>query len=251
VDRRDARGLSPGAHRERGRPLTLYASPIRISSGAALTTGIARGALQLTGAASARTSKVVTTRIDGITLEAWVRWDGGTSLQSVVYNGNQSTNGYGIYLQNGAVRLLAGGRGWTDCTGCSLVQGEWTHLAAVRDGYSWLIYQDGLRRTAANAQLQPLPPAGALSIASNPAGLDRLIGAIDEVRVWTIARTAQQIAAAHAQSLPGDEPDLAAYYRMDDGGGAIAADSAGARPATLLGGPTWITSGAPLATVAP
>jgi Concanavalin A-like lectin/glucanases superfamily len=237
---------SPGGH-----PLTLHGGPIWVSSGATLTTGIARGALQLTGAASARTSNVITTRTDGVTLEAWVRWDGGTALQGVVYNGNSSSSGYGIYLANGTVQILAGGRGFSTCTTCVLVAGEWTHLAAVRTSGAWQIYQDGIAQTVSSATIVPAAPSGVLSLASNPGGGERLIGALDEVRVWTIARTAQQIATASTQSLPDDQPDLAAYYRLDDGSGSIAADSAGAHPATLYNAPTWITSGAPLATVAP
>jgi hypothetical protein len=234
-----------------GHPLTLYSSPIWISSGATLTTGIARDALQLTGAASARASNVATTLTNGITLEAWVRWDGGTSLQTVVYNGNSSTSGYGIYLENGGVKILAGGRGWSSCTTCSLVQGAWTHLAAARSNNTWSVFQDGLAQTVGNAQLSPAAPSGALSLASSPSGLERLIGAIDEVRVWTVARTGTQIAEGYTVSLTGTEPGLATYYRIDEGQGTVTNDVAGNLPVTLYSAPTWITSGALLATVEP
>ena len=41
-----------------------------------------------------------------------------------MYNGNSATSGYGIYLENGRVRILAGGVDWATCTTCALAQGE-------------------------------------------------------------------------------------------------------------------------------
>jgi hypothetical protein len=49
-------------------------------------------------------------------------------------------------------------------------------------------------------------------------------------------------------SLSGTEPDLVAYYRLDDGRGSVAADDVGNQPVTLFNAPLWVTSGAPLAT---
>lgn len=234
---------SPGNH-----PLTLQNSPIWISSGATLSTGIARNAIQLTGAAYAHASTVVTTRTDDVTLEGWVRWDGGTAAQAMLYNGDSSTSGYGIYLINGGVAILSGGIGWASCTTCSLTPGAWTYLAAVRSGGQWSIYQDGTARNVSNAALPSATPSGVFSIASSPSGGERLIGAIDEVRVWAIARTQQQITSDYGVSLSSTEPDLIAYYRIDEGTGSVTADAVGNHPITLYNAPTWTTSGALLAT---
>jgi hypothetical protein len=64
----------------------------------------------------------------------------------------------------------------------------------------------------------------------------------------TIARTQQQIADDYMVSLSGTEPDLVAYYRLDDGRGSVAAEAVGNQPVTLFNAPLWVTSGAPLAT---
>jgi hypothetical protein len=234
---------SPGNH-----PLALHDSPIWISSGATLSTGIARNAIQLTGAAYAHASTVVTTRTDGVTLEGWVRWDGGAAGQVMMYNGDSSTSGYGLYLASGTVSILSGGIGWARCTTCSLTPGVWAYLAAVRGNGEWSIYQDGAVQTVSNATLPSALPSGVFSIASDPAGGDRLTGAIDEVRVWAIARTAQQIATDYDASLSGTEPDLIAYYRLDEGTGSVTDDAVGNHPITLYNAPLWVTSGALLAT---
>ena len=233
------------------RTLTLHGSPIWVSSGATLSTGIAVDALQFTGAASGHASTVVTARTEDITLEAWVRWDGGTGAQAVFYNGDSSFNGYGLYLSGGGVSLLAGGVGWAGCDGCRLTPGVWASLAAVRSGGQWQIYQNGDAQTVTGATIAAVPPSGVFSIASSPAGGERLIGALDEVRVWGVARTAQQIADGYTVSLSGTEPDLIAYYRMDEGSGSIADDTAGNHPISLVNAPTWQTSGALLATAQP
>lgn len=105
------------------------------------------------------------------------------------------------------------------------------------------LYQDAVPQAVSNAMLSSAPPAGVLSIASSPAGGERLNGAIDEVRVWTIARTEQQIADNYTVSLAGTEPDLMAYYRLDEGRGAVAHDAAGNHPITLYNAPRWATRG--------
>jgi len=110
------------------------------------------------------------------------------------------------------------------------------------------IYQDAQAQTVTNAAVPSAAPAGGLSIAGGPQGGERLIGALDELRVWTVARTAQDIADSYTVSLSGLEPGLAAYYRLDEGRGSLARDALGGQSIVLVNAPLWITSGAPLAT---
>ena len=56
-------------------------------------------------------------------------------------------------------------------------------------------------------------------------------GDIDEVRVWHVARTEEQIANAASKTLIGAEPGLAGYWNFDD---ATAADVTGATAAGTL-----------------
>ncbi|MCP4662401.1 MAG: LamG domain-containing protein, partial [bacterium] len=63
-----------------------------------------------------------------------------------------------------------------------------------------------------------------------------------ELRIWRLARTAEEILAGMHQRLTGDEPDLAACWPLDDGTGELAANRRttlpgadhGATPATLV-----------------
>jgi len=236
-----------------GHTLTLAGSPIWISSGAAITTGIARYALQMSGDAALSASAVATTATDNLTLEAWVRWDGGTAAQAVIYNGDTSSNGYGLYLDNGTPRVFVGGAGWVTCTTCKLTAGRFTHLAAVRAAGSWQIYQDGSAGSVDTIGPAPVTPSGVLSLASNSLGGEGLIGAIDDVRIWNVARSPQQIAQNATVSLTGYETGLVQYFRIDEGNGTAVHDVQGTMITPLnvivsAGSPVWVTSGAGLAT---
>ncbi|HEX3764481.1 MAG TPA: LamG domain-containing protein [Kofleriaceae bacterium] len=239
---------SPGNH-----PLSLVGPPTWISSGATLSTGIALDDAEFSGAAAGTTSTVVTTRTDGITLESWVRWDGGPNVQEVMYNGMPASNGYGLYLSNGNVLLLSG-VALVTCTSCALATGDWHHLAAVLSQSQWTVYEDGEPQTVWNGLVPTASPSGVFTIGAGPPGAGAfgaapLIGAVDEIRVWGVPRTAQQIQASYNMSLAGDEPDLLAYYRFDEGSGTVADDTAGNHPISLTR-TTWATSGALLKTAA-
>jgi len=97
---------------------------------------------------------------------------------------------------------------------------EWHHLAVTWDGIKFKIYFDG-------ALCDTETIKGSSLIESNEARLgtgyldtldkDRFKGAMDEVRMWKIARTEQEIMEYKDLRLNGNEPGLITYYRMDEG----------------------------------
>lgn len=221
------------------------------SSDAITSPNFAFNALQFRGSQFALTSAVATTASDNLTLEAWVRWDGGTAGQTILYNGNSSTSGYGLYVKSGgAVSVLLGGVGWVDCTTCLLSPGVWTHLAAERHMGMWMFLQDGGSRSASSGQtLTPNPPSGQFSIGADPSGAEPFNGAVDEVRIWNTALPPASIQQERTVALFGNENGLAGYYRLDEGGGATSADASPANhPLGLKNNPIWISSGATLST---
>jgi len=60
--------------------------------------------------------------------------------------------------------------------------------------------------------------------ASQSFGFPGWAGVMDEVRIWKIARTPQQILDNMRVVLKPTEPGLVAYYRFSEGSGAFADD---------------------------
>ena len=72
-------------------------------------------------------------------------------------------------------------------------------------------------------------------------------GLIDEVRLWSIPRSDQEIADNMNRALFGDEAGLLGYWRMDESSGQVIYDSVGRMHGSLglnsyvqLDDPTWV-----------
>jgi len=211
--------------------------------------------LTLNGSSHYLDADVVTTATDNVTLEAWVNWDGQSSgSQGIIYHGNSSNSGYGIFLYSGAtparaLTILCGGKDWVTSS-TALPTGGWHHVAAVRENGTWKLYLDGSERSLNNTGVVPNTPAGKCNLGSSTSGGDKFKGKIDEVRIWTVARSQSQIRSSYA-SLAGNETGLVAYWRLDEGSGTTTGDGSGhGKTATLYGSPTWGTSTAPVTTPA-
>jgi hypothetical protein len=102
----------------------------------------------------------------------------------------------------------------------------WTHLAGVSDGTTLRLYVNGTLVASAPSPGIPAAPAGV------PFSLGRAIladggtnfypfpGYARQVRLWSVARTATQIAASLGESLPTDRAGLVAAWPLDDEPGA-------------------------------
>ncbi|MGX8906129.1 LamG-like jellyroll fold domain-containing protein [Streptomyces netropsis] len=122
----------------------------------------------------------------------------------------------------------------------------WHHWACVYDhgARRQTVYRDG-------------EEAGSRTTGSGYAGTGALLlgralaqGAraeLDEVRVWDRARTSEELKRDKGVRLIGNDPGLVAYYRFDEGSGTRLFDQTDhARHGELIGGPTWVTSQAPV-----
>ncbi len=84
----------------------------------------------------------------------------------------------------------------------------------------------------------------------------RLEGEMDEIRIWSIARTADQIKQTMNSALCGDENGLVGYWRFNEGEGQIVEDYSrfgnhgtrgdNADPDGEANDPTWVLSEIPL-----
>jgi hypothetical protein len=193
------------------------------------------------------------------TIEAWV-FPTATGERVIV---SKDKNGDG----NNQFRLgLSGGKAYfmeTDASGndgglwksgayqlaspSALPLSKWTHVAVTKAGKAFSLLIDGVvvksftaSATITHAGTQPFR-IGAREAA------DALVGAIDEVRLWNVARTADAIACDRARGVgPGTAQyaSLVAYWPIDDGSGTKVHDALGLHDGTFSGSPGWSAPGA-------
>ena len=143
----------------------------------------------------------------------------------------------------------------TNAVDLSALVGGWHHLAITYDGRGGstaaegiAIYIDGvavpLWRWADAGYVAMENLAFPLEIGHASDLADQYDGALDELRLWNVARTPAQILATMNADLVGTETGLAAYWRFNEGAGATVADDSPANhAATLLAGTAWLVGG--------
>ncbi len=108
----------------------------------------------------------------------------------------------------------------------TIVAGKWYHVAAVMDRTtgSQRVYIDGVLKASSTISTTATASSSApLLIGDTPevnGSYSPFLGRIDDVRVWSIVRTATQIAAAKDAPLdPADHTGLALYLPLDESEG--------------------------------
>jgi len=84
-----------------------------------------------------------------------------------------------------------------------------------------------------------------LRLGSLATGTNFFQGELDEVRLWNVARTADEISQSLVYPLSGSESNLVAYWKLDEGAGTTATSTTNGYPASLFG-PEWTPSTLPL-----
>jgi hypothetical protein len=120
------------------------------------------------------------------------------------------------------------------------VNDDWHHLALAYDGTWKRLYKNGVEIAAWNQGYYVASNEGNFLLGSSFQGL------IDEVRVWNVVRTPIQLRESMYSGLAGDEKGLVAYWRLDEGEGAVARDSALHGYTGTLNAPGWSNETAPI-----
>ncbi|MFC1620993.1 DUF2341 domain-containing protein, partial [Candidatus Omnitrophota bacterium] len=185
---------------------------------------------------------------DGITIEAWFKADSFSTDDERIISKASSTSEEGHYWMLGVTdtagvyrlrfRLRTGTTTTTlIATSGDLQAGVWTHAAVTYDGTDMKIHKDGTQ-VGTVGKTGTIATSGSVSanIGRNPGtGGDATVwdGLIREVRIWDIGRTQQQIQDNMSVDLVGNETNLLAYWKLDEGTGQTITDSAGSNNGTL------------------
>ena len=180
---------------------------------------------------------------DGFTVEAWIyanEWK-SQQWQGSILNTDAPSPDRGY-----AFRCGAGGKlsfvmsvdgAWTEVvTPAIMNENQWHHVAAVKNTEALILYIDGLETAR-------LPFSGDAPLAGEPARIgasagfgDRFFdGAIDEIRIWNVARTEQQLADNKTVDLAGTETGLVSYFPFNEGSGTTIGNLAAATNGTGIG----------------
>lgn len=129
-----------------------------------------------------------------------------------------------------------------------VLDGTWRHIACVRDIATGRkrIFVDGVLDFESVALLSfddlsypnggvpgsvtPWNPYIVLGAEKHDAGssFPSFRGWMDELRIWSVARSPEEIAASRQLVLPPGTPGLVGQYRFEEGSGTVVADSSGA-----------------------
>jgi len=191
-----------------------------------------------------------------LTIEAWIKPEDLTTRQSI-YSTRYANSSGSFQLEvgpgNGGVNRVAvtGPSTWIAQTvNNAITPGEWNHIAYIR----WGEYA-AQQTILVNGVAQTLVSTANYSINNNY--IDKMIGCgtsgsqifnglIDEVRVWGVQRTLDQVREHMYLPLGDNTSGLHAYWQFNEGSGTTTRDNFAANHGTIMNiTAPWAASGIP------
>jgi hypothetical protein len=166
---------------------------------------------------------------ENFTVSLWAKVEGGQGgYRSAITsrNGNNLT-GYIIYANDSNHwHFLTGDGSWQSIFGESVVLNKWTHLAMTYDGTHFKGYVNGILQDSIPMSFIPNSNCPTRIGAGRTEGSPQFYwnGKIDEVAIYNIALTQEDIRESMNQYLEGNETGLQAYYNFNHSSGTILED---------------------------
>ncbi|MFH0880982.1 MAG: LamG domain-containing protein [Lentisphaerota bacterium] len=125
-----------------------------------------------------------------------------------------------------------------------LATGQWSHVAAVMEGNLASLYVNGVMVTQVVTSLLPATVVRTNNyVGLGSQDIESFIGSLCEIRIWSAARSAADIAGAMHTRLNGGESGLTAYWPLNEGRGTMLLDrSYGGLSARAVGETRWTNS---------
>jgi len=155
---------------------------------------------------------------DNFTFEVWV-FPIATSGDNMIFNKERT---YQWAIRDGNLQwALETSVIWDwHYTGLSMPVNQWTHLALTYDSKNVSVYGNGLLLSTIvhpqGGKLDANDSALRIGARSRDIPYSFFAGLIDEVRIWNIVRTQEDIQATMHTTLSSKEPGLVSYWRFDD-----------------------------------
>ena len=195
---------------------------------------------------------------NALTVESWVKpgvapadYDGFLSY-AMDAGGTQAGFGFAFYLTGWKffLKTTTNSINYASMAGAQMPVGQWSHMAATYDGSEVKLYRNGALVDSAdamgNVQWSGAPAEMVLGNFPKDGTGHFFEGNIDEVRLWNVVRTKDQIKASREINLTGEETGLVGYWRIDEDSGASTADSTAAANHASINGATWSVQDSPI-----
>lgn len=170
------------------------------------------------------------------TKEAWVYATTSSNAHNII-----SSNAAPLWISGGI--LYAGhGQNFTAVADVSpFPLNRWVHVAVTYNvGTTTLrLYRNGT--LVATNPSAPAYTAEPTYIGSHLGGQSYFQGRVDEVRIWNIARTQEQLKAT-MYNAPVTAPNLIAYYKCNNGSGVALSDAKGSFNGTIMNAAGFVAS---------
>jgi hypothetical protein len=177
------------------------------------------------------------------TISMWIRYSSSAGRQTIVTLRRSFQTGVQVGIRDGELAV------WNVYGDDVLVAtalpsaGDWHHVAYVlgagQGGAGGTnpasLYVDGRLGATSTASPNYLTPLSCW-IGSVDGQSEFYAGDLDELRIWSVARSADEVASDMAGTVPTDAPGLVAYFDCDAIDGSRVADASGYSNDMTLGG---------------
>ncbi len=157
-----------------------------------------------------------------LTVEAWIKTNDNASCMMIFAHQDCPASG-----SPGIMLYISGGKAWFYCnltyatSACAVADNNWHHISGVRNTItdSLYIYIDAvLQAQVLDNSTSPVSTINSINWIGRRTvcgSVCNFYGDIDEVRIWSKAKTANEISAGKDMELAGNETNLVAYYNMN------------------------------------
>ncbi|MCF8261569.1 MAG: T9SS type A sorting domain-containing protein [Melioribacteraceae bacterium] len=153
------------------------------------------------------------------TVEFWMKAQAGHNQTHTLVAMREGTTRFHIVVQQDLNVLgLWNGLNYNSTT-ASITADTWTHIAYVFGASTTEIYVNGSSIGTLPNTINTGVTGRKLYFGQNGDNGEYFKGAIDEIRIWNDERTSQEILDNYQAELNGSQPNLIAYYRMNEGSG--------------------------------
>ncbi|MEL4392809.1 Ig-like domain-containing protein [Shewanella algae] len=186
-------------------------------------------AVTLTNAASALANDST------FTLEMWANFSSTSGIINLMdITGSLDAGGFIIYNNTMTVDLSGDFSSLTQSNPITISTNVWYHFAFVFDNGLWDFYLDGQATGIGVADMggnNTVPDYQAANVNNLVAGLqnhgsvNNFTGKIDDIRLWSTARTQTEIQNNRQLELAGNETGLIGYWKLNETSGTVVNDS--------------------------